>query len=281
MKAARPLLMCLALAAPLNAASAEPLEIFSNRPFVTVTVNGRRVVALLDSAAEMTILDDDLAVRLGLTASGSATAHGSGADAMQARFADHVMIGALGLSLEQRVAILDLGEVSRRLLGRPVEMFFGREIFDQSRLKVDFEGGTIEVVAEGIRPRGAQLPVSDRNGVPVIPASVEDREPVATAFDLGNGSEVLIGHDYAARIGLTAPERIVEQHGGGGLGGAVPRDIVVLRRLTIGGRTFRDVRAAIDAGETATDLNIGTSILRHFVIITDFPHHALWLEPRS
>ena len=38
---------------------------------------------------------------------------------------------------------------------------------------------------------------------------------------------------------------------------------------------------AIDPGETASDLNIGTSILRHFVFTTDFPGQAVWLEPRE
>ena len=50
-------LAALALSAP---AAAEPLEIFNNRSFIQVTVNGRPVTALLDSAAEMTIIDDGL-----------------------------------------------------------------------------------------------------------------------------------------------------------------------------------------------------------------------------
>ena len=45
--------------------------------------------------------------------------------------------------------------------------------------------------------------------------------------------------------------------------------------------TFRDVPAAIDPGETASDLNLGTSILRHFIITTDFAERAIWLEPRE
>ena len=30
----------------------------------------------------------------------------------------------------------------------------------------------------------------------------------------------------------------------------------------------------------AADLNVGTAILKHFLITTDFPNHALWLEAR-
>jgi len=273
------LALLAALLLPLDMAAAEPLETFNNRVFVEVMVNGQRVTALLDSAAEMTIIDDGFAARLNLVPTGAAAAHGSGAEAMEARFADNVTIEALGGSMAARVAILDLGEVSARLLGRPVDMLLGRELFDEGRLRIDIAGGTIETF-DGDEPRGVRLPLGADRGIPTFPAAIEGNAPVQAVFDTGNGSEVLIGRTYAERIGLAAPDRIVERAAGGGLGGARSRDIVILRTLTVAGRTFRDIRAAIDPGETASDLNIGTAILRHFIITTDFAGHAIWLEPR-
>jgi predicted aspartyl protease len=264
---------------PTGAAQAEPVEMVSNRPFIAATVNGHRVTALLDSAAEMTLVDDEAAVRLGLTSTGAATAHGSGAVAMQARFADHVSVEAVGVSIELRAGILDLGEVSGRLLGRPVEMLLGRDLFDNARLRLDIEGGTITVVED--EPRGVRLPLGEHRGLPTVPSAVEGHEPAQAVLDTGNGSEVLVGRAYAERIGLLAPGRIVERSEGGGLGGARTRDIVILRTFTIAGRTFTNVRAAIDPGETASDLNIGTSILRHFILTTDFAGQQVWLEPRE
>ena len=273
----RPALLVAALLLPAGAAQAEPLELVNNRPFVSATVNGQRITALLDSAAEMTVIDDDAAVRLGLVPTGSATAHGSGAQAMEARFADHVAVEAVGVSVELRAGVLDLGEVSARLLGRPVDMLLGRDLFDNARLRIDYAAGTIERF-EG-EPRGVRLPLGEHRGVPTIAAAVEGHAPVQTVLDTGNGSEVLIGRAYAERIGLTAPGRIVERSEGGGLGGARTRDIVILRTFTIAGRTFTNVRAAIDPGATASDLNIGTSILRHFILTTDFAGRQVWLEP--
>jgi predicted aspartyl protease len=258
------------------------LEIVGNRLFVPTIINGVVVSALLDSAAEMTLVDDDLARRLQLAATGSATAHGSGAGTMEASFAENVDIGMGGVQLRGlRVAILDLNEVSQRLLGRPVELILGREVFDADRLLVDIEGRMVTAVARDTAPAGVRLPLFEHRGTPGIPAEVEGHPPVQAVFDLGNGSEVLVGRAYAERIGLTAAGRIVERRSGGGLGGARERDIVVLRNLRVAGREFRDVPAAIDPGETASDLNIGTSILRHFVITTDFAQGAVWLEPRE
>ena len=106
-------------------------------------------------------------------------------------------------------------------------------------------------------------------------------QPVQTVLDTGNGSEVLVGRAYARRIGLLAPGRIVERSQGGGLGGARTRDIVILSAPSLSpAAPSRNVRAAIDPGETASDLNIGTSILRHFILTTDFAGHQVWLEPR-
>jgi predicted aspartyl protease len=273
-----PLLIAAAFL-PLGQASAEPLETYDNRLFLHVIVNGRPATALLDSAAEMTILDDDFAARLGLAGSGSATVHGSGAGTMAARFADHVAVEAAGLSLEQRVAILDLGEVSGRLIGRPVEIILGRDLFDNARFRLDIAGGTIEIF-EG-EPRGVRLPLGSHRGTPSFPGSVEGHGPVATTLDTGNGTGVMVGRAFALRTGLAAPDRIVARESGGGLGGARRRDIVILRELVIAGRIFRDVRAAIDPGESASDLNVGTSILRHFIVTTDFAGEQIWLEPIS
>lgn len=274
----RPALLIAAALLPAGAAQAEPLELVNNRPFVSATVNGQRITALLDSAAEMTLIDDDAARRLGLTLTGSATTHGSGANAMEARFAEHVAVEAIGTSLELRAGVLDLGEVSARLLGRPVEMLLGRDLFDNARLRIDYAAGTIAPL-EG-EPRGVRLPLGEHRGVPTVPAAVEGQAPVQAVLDTGNGSEVMVGRAYAERIGLLAPGRIVERSEGGGLGGARTRDIVILRTFTIAGRTFTNVRASIDPGATASDLNIGTSILRHFVLTTDFAGRQVWLEPR-
>lgn len=284
--------LAMGVAAMAAAACAGPREppdvrpdpnvgIFNNRLFVTTAVNGRTVCALLDSAAEMTILDDDFALSLGLVTAGSAAAHGSGAAAMEATFADNVDIEMGGIARRgMRVAVLDLGEVSQRLIGRPTDVILGREIFDAGRLYVDIEGRLVNAVARETAPPGTRLPLSEHRGLPAIPAQVEGHPPVQAVFDLGNGSEVLIGRSYAERLGLIAAERIVERRSGGGLGGARERDIVVLRSLRVAGGEFRDVRAAIDPGETASDLNLGTSILRHFFIVTDFPDRAVWLEAR-
>ncbi len=273
------LLLPIAVAADAASPSrAAQLTVSGDRLFLDVTVNGRLVRALLDSGAEMSILDTAAAATLGITGSGAATARGSGAATVEARFAEGVTIAAAGASLANRtVAILDLSDVASRLIGRPVPMILGRDFFDAGRWEIDMARGRVRTAARS--PRGVRLPLTTERGIETMPAAIEGQPPVAAVFDLGNGSEVMVGRTYAERIGLTAPARIIGRAAGGGLGGAVTRDMVRMRELRLAGRTFRNVPATIDDSDTAADLNIGVSILRNFRISTDFPHHQLWLEP--
>lgn len=275
---ALPALLVLASSAAVGAPTR--IELFRNRLFIPASVNGTRVAALLDSAAEMSVLDDRLARRLRVRLGSDQAVNGSGG-AGRGRFAHGVSLAAAGLGLRNRTAVvLDLQDLSQRLVGRPVSLILGRDIFDAARLRIDIAGGTLAAVPRSRTPPGERFPLTTARGVETFPASVEGHPPVQSELDLGNGSEILLSHTYAASIGLLAPDRVVGRGDGGGIGGPVTRDIVVLKTLTIGGRTFENVRAAIDATGHAGDLNVGVSILRHFLVTTDFAQHSLWLEPK-
>ncbi len=158
-------------------------------------------------------------------------------------------------------------------------MVLGRELFDAARLEIDIAGGTIRTLDRSTQPRGVKLPLTTQRGVESLPCKVEGRAAQAD-IDLGNGSEVLVGKAFAQRHGLLQPGRVVERKAGGGIGGGVVRDIVVLASLEIAGVKLESVRAAIDEQETAGEINVGTSVLRRFVLVIDYSQHAAWFRPR-
>jgi predicted aspartyl protease len=127
-------------------------------------------------------------------------------------------------------------------------------------------------------PRGTRLELKTLNGIEVFPVRVEGEEVLA-ALDIGNGSNVLVGSKYAQRRGFLTDGRTVSETAGGGLGGETRHNVIALKSLELGGVSLTDVPASIDEGDSATDLNVGISVLKHFVITTDFRVHALWLEP--
>jgi hypothetical protein len=268
----------VALASTFAARGAE-LKVHGNRVFLPVTVNGVQAEALLDSAAEMTFVDQGFAAALKLKPAGGQTAKGSGGHT-QVQFAKGVNIDAAGVRLNNlTVALLDMTDLSKRVVDTPVTIILGRELFDAARLQIDIASGTLRKLEATAQPAGIKLPLTSQRGIESLPCKVEGVDAHAD-IDLGNGNEVLIGKAFAAKHGLLKPERIVEHKQGGGIGGAVVRDIVVLESLEVAGVKFENVRAAIDREDSAGEVNIGTSILRRFVLVIDYSGHAAWFAEK-
>ncbi len=280
--------LCLAASALLLAAcaSAPPpapdLRVSGNRLFIAAEINGQPIEALLDSGAEMTLLDAAAATRLGLGTAGSADVRGSGAATEEVTFAEGLQTRAAGITLEnQMAAVLDLTDISARVVGEPVAAILGREIFDAARFYLDIETGTFRTADDTTLDGAVRLPLTDAMGIKQVPVRIEGQPEILADFDLGNGSRVLISEAFARRAGLLEPARITGTESGGGIGGAVTRQLVTLETLEIAGQTLRNVEAAIDPSPEAPDANVGVSVLRRFDMLIDFPGGAVWLRPRA
>lgn len=257
-----------------SAAPAEPLRLINDRLFIEVAVNGVPTEALLDSGAEASLIDPAFASRAHLPEGKPQQIRGSGGTA-SARIIEGVTIRALGIDLHpEAVVVTDLAGLSKRLIGHPTQAIVGRELFDATRLRIDLQTRTIDAVDKGVRSRGRELPLAAHAGIESVPVRVNGVAAQAE-FDLGNGSDVLISRAMARRLRL----KPTGEARGGGIGGGLVRDLVTLRVLELGGARFRNVRAAIDDQPNANDLNVGTRILRNFLITTDFASRAVWLEP--
>lgn len=270
--------MILALCAALLAfpLQANGLEVRGNRLFLSVEVGGTRVDALLDSGAEMTVFDTRLAEDLGLASGAAVEARGTGARTVSAVLVDDVSITALDRKLTMpKAAVIDLSDVGARLLGAPLPMILGRDFFDSGRVFIDIEGSRIAWLDDDAEPDGVMLDLTSANGIETIMVGFGAAGAQSADFDLGNGSDLLISSALASKLAL-APVAAAE---GGGIGGAVTRPVVYVPELTIAGVTFRDVRAHVTQ-DARMSANIGVSLLRRFVIVTDFPQRRVWLRPR-
>jgi hypothetical protein len=254
------------------------LSVRADRLFLPIEVNGQNTEALLDSAAESSLIDPSFASELKLRISGQATARGSGGQ-QEAQFAQ-VSVRAASVRLNDlTVAVVDLSDVSRRLVGSQVKFVLGREFFDAARLRIDIDRRSLQVLSRGAPVSGAALALTSHAGIESIPVRVEGIAAAADV-DLGNGSDVLIGKAFAERNGLLAPNRVIAIRPGGGIGGKRDREVLRLSTLDIAGSILKDVEAAVDSMDNAGDLNLGVKILRRFVIVTDFAQHQIWLESR-
>ena len=269
-------LIAAALLAAAGAAGAEPLKFYNGRLFIPATVNGVETEALLDSGAEGTIVDPAFAMKARFAAGTPQVIKGS-AGSEQARIVEGVTLNALGVELHpDAVVVLDLTDLSTRLIKRPTQAIIGRELFDAARLRIDINGGTIAVADKRAIPPGQKLALLAHAGIEGIPVRANGVEAQAE-FDLGNGSDVMISRDLAKRLHL----KIIGKRAGGGIGGAIQRDYVRLGTLEVAGRKFHNIPANIDDQPSHNDMNVGTAILKNFLITADFRDRAVWLAPRS
>lgn len=258
------------------------LRVSGNRLFIAAGINGQPLEALLDSGAEMTLLDAATAARLGLVTAGAADVRGSGAATEEVTFVEGLQTRAAGIALEnQMAAVLDLSDISTRIVGEPVAAILGREIFDAARFYLDIETATFRTTDDTSLAGAMRLPLTDAKGIKQIPVRIEGQPEILADFDIGNGSRVLVSESFARRAGILAPDRITGTESGGGIGGAVTRQRVTLKTLEIAGRTLHNIDAAIDPSPDAPDANIGVSVLRRFELLIDFPGAAVWLRPRA
>ncbi|QIK95625.1 hypothetical protein G7076_03260 [Sphingomonas sp. HDW15A] len=254
---------------------AEPLIVDHGRLFVPMTVNGQQTEALLDSGAEMTVIDPVLARRAGILAGAQVEMKGTGATSAKANFAHDVRIAAIGVDLGPKdVVVLDLSEVASRLIKRPTIAILGRDIFDSARLRIDLQQKDVRTLGKYEVPKGIALPLTGHKGIESIPVTVEGTA-VAAELDFGNGSLPIVSRGIVNKLGL----KVTGKNSAGGIGGAVDRETVVLPTLIVAGATFRDVTATVDEKDEGLMMNIGTTILRHFVVTTDFTGRAAYFEP--
>lgn len=255
-------------------ASAEPLVVDNGRLFIKARINGVETEALLDSGAEASLVDPKLASAAGLTGGQKMTLRGSGGE-QEITLVEGVRIEALGRTIPgASVAVIDLGDLSQRLIKRPTRAIVGRELFDAARIRLDLAAGDVRALEPAETPAGARLALTRDKGIETVPVTLGD-VPVQAVLDYGNGSRILVGKELATRLGLVP----VGKAKGGGIGGEVERDVVRLPDLALAGQTFRDLEAEIDETSSRAELNIGTAILRNFVVTADFAGRQAWFEP--
>ncbi|HEX8232077.1 MAG TPA: aspartyl protease family protein [Caulobacteraceae bacterium] len=258
------------------------------RIYIPVTLNGHPVKVLLDSGAEVTVIDKGFAERIGVKFTGKGVAGGTGGQT-EGYLAEGVTVKVGNMTLDSRnVGVIDMADVSKRL-GIPLPVVLGEDVFKQLIVDIDFDRRTIAFSdPEGFRPPAgaAVVPVRQEGGIRSVPVRVEGHEPIQVDFDLGNGSY------FTLHPGFWQAHRMLEdrRHSkflGGAVGGAREEILASVRELEFAGVTFRDVPSTFTTpgeGRNQVDServpgNIGLSVMSRFRLITDYPRDRLYAIP--
>lgn len=256
-----------------------------SRIYIPAKVNGRETTVLLDSGAEMSVIDKGFAASLGLKPKGGLATRGSGG-VDTAGLLDGVKVELPGLALHGLTALaLDLKPTADRI-GHPLPFVLGEDVFNETAIEIDFARRRIRFHAlKGLKipPGAVEIPlpkIEDR----AVPVSVEGRPPVPFDFDLGDGSPLAVFPAYYKAQKLLEGRRTTQELGGA-VGGVHPETTATLREVRFAGVTFHEVPTTFTP-DTASAMNsdrtlgnVGLPILSHFRLLIDFAHDRLYAWP--
>lgn len=171
-----------------------------------------------------------------------------------------------------------------QVVGQPVPLLLGEEIFKQFAVEIDFSHKRIafrDPVAV-TRPKGAmELPITEVDGERVVPVSVNGAPPALFEFELGNVSgPMLVTPLYAKEHKLLEGVKTSQR-----LSGKFTETVVSVPHLTLAGvETPAAPIALIPDSEVPPPTiagGMGLPLIERFDVVIDYPHNRIYATPHK
>jgi hypothetical protein len=271
-----------------------PIELVAQLIFVRAAVNGSEPLSfILDTGAEVTVINRSRLDRFGLTAVGH-IGGGAGGGNVDVGYVKGVSLALDGVTLtDQIVTAIPLDDLEGPL-GRPIDGVLGYDFISRFVVEIDYARARLTLRDPRAFPApgaGEPVPITLQGGVPNISAGIElpGRPALSGTFiiDTGCTCEVNLYAPFtrANRLIEALPKVLTPPHGASrGAGGTT--DTVQGR---IGALTFGRVRLrgpiASFARDTAGSMAdpdaaglIGGRVWRRFVVTLDYGRKTMWLD---
>lgn len=272
-----------------------PMTYSCKTVLVRVSINGAAPEDfLLDTGADLTVLDQDYARRIGLRLEGQGAVQGVAATAgiHWARIETIAVRGRGNSSAtlrEFKAAVLDLSEGQKVLLWRKPAGILGADFLSHFAVRLDYDARNVtffDPASFRYTGDGAALPMELFGGVPVVDVTLNGKCPGKFIVDVGNAFHFTVHGTLVRSCGMmsTLSHREIEVAGGGAGGGFVGT-LCRLDSLRIGPYAWAEPVAALTLHTTGIlgshDVagNIGNTVLERFHTTIDYAHHVLYLEP--
>ena len=248
-----------------------------------MSINGAPTVALLDSGAQRSVVDLDLARRLGLQSQLAfpvvAFGVGGGSQIGRAVTAD---VGLSPLTLPSlRLTALTIGPLASAAgLGAPLVL--GQDVLGQLAVDIDFPNRRLRFISRGgfHQPAGFKAVSARRRGGALVLDVAVGATAIEAILDTGASSALSVSDVTARRLGLVdaQPSPVASMV----LGGAVNSRMTTASRLTLFGRTFADVEVQVFPPEAIPGFPqavLGVESLRDMRVVIDLGSAALFVRP--
>lgn len=263
------------------------LPFASNRlalPTATTELAGTTVTALIDSGAQTSVIDRQLAERLGLPTAVAPpmVAFGLGGEPQAGRGADlDLRLG--GLRLERvRAAVLELGPLADRK-GADAPLVLGQDVLSAVIAEIDFPGRRLRLRTpeRHVTPEGAaEAPVRKRGRALLATVRIEGAA-IEVVIDTGASAALSLSSEAAGAAGLLdgRPSRRASSLV---LGGVSEGAVVTVERLVFAGVTRREAAVHVFPDRPLPgfpDGLLGVGALEDFRVVLDHAGGRMLLAP--
>jgi hypothetical protein len=283
------------VASAATAVTRVPIDVTNNHVYIAVCAGTRALDFLLDTGAAASFFDLGTAKSLGAEFGAPFTARGAGAGTVAGATLRNLPVTLAGTAVMQTVnSAIDFSGLTPRE-GRVIEGVLGYDFLSRYVVAIDYAGGELRLHERAaFRDDGAAwIPITFASNHPHVTAEIRlaDGETIRGTFVVDVGSSLALGlarpfvdeHRLRSRIGKT-----VRRPGGGGVGGPADADYGRIPLLRIGAAELRDVvtllfgeNAGVFSGNSSWGGNIGSDILRRFVVTFDYQGRRMRLTPHA
>lgn len=269
-----------------------PFKLRDSLVAIDVTLNGRRLSAVVDSGSGALVVDQRTTATLGLAVAESiGEVAGAGAQAQQLRpieIAD-LKVGPLGFEKLPGLSA-NLEQLSSSA-GFPIEVLIGAPAFKYGAVRIDYRRELITFGPSGSFGRcAAPIALTIVSDIPMVEAEIRptraaDPVKLKLVVDLGTRNHTLmIGGPFVrseAGKALIASGKV--QQVGHGTGGKVQGSVASVAEMRLGGTVIPGVDAALSSGVGAFEIglfdgSLGVPLWKAGAITFDYPAKTLCIE---
>ena len=264
-----------------------PIRLLNNHVYVQARVNGKGPYTFIVDTGGHTLIAPRVAKEAGLQVFGEGSSSGAGEKTATLGFARYreVALGPVRLT-DQPAFITDIYDPS--IEGIPVDGMVGFELFARFAVQLDYGARTMTITdfdAFKAPDAATRVPFKFYDHLPAVDGLIDDL-PARFDIDTGSRAEVDITSPYVARQGLRGRYQPgIRAITGWGVGGAAHSYVVRMPSLTLGSVKVPSVVSGLSEAKAGSfsdpsyDGNIGSGLLKRFVVTFDYSHQAMYLKP--
>ena len=258
--------------------AAIPFELFRQKIFVPLRLNGVEAMGFLDTGARDMVVAPAFAAKAGAVGVRDIVSTGWGAES-PAREADNVTLDMAGVQVVGHAQIRDIG-VIQRSVARPFDVIVGSTLFDQFVVEIDFDQSQLRVSpreAFSAPPGAFPLDLKRSAGEAAVAVQIEARGPIAAGIDLGSSMALAVSGRLAERVrlldGRAASSVVINS-----LGGSGAHPVTTAGGFSLGPFPLPDVPAVV-FNTLTHDAVLGLPVFLRFKLWLDLGLQRMWLAP--